>query len=159
MSTTNKNQTKKEIQAELEKLQAAYQQQRRDVANIRQRLGDQQATVVQQTQAQTISRLLPIFDGLERAFADPPEAISDSVWVKGVLGLQRLLADEMASIGLARIKTVGEEFDPHLMEAVATTETTSQPPETVTAELAAGYFYNGQVLRVAKVQVAKAPPN
>jgi molecular chaperone GrpE len=53
------------------------------------------------------------------------------------------------------LATVGQVFDPRSMKVVEVEETAAGPAEVVLEELVAGYLYQGQVLRLAEVKVAK----
>jgi molecular chaperone GrpE len=59
----------------------------------------------------------------------------------------------LQNIGLVKIKTTGEQFDPSTMEAVSVEE--GDGDEIVTAEIQAGYTYNGKVIRPALVKVTR----
>jgi molecular chaperone GrpE len=67
--------------------------------------------------------------------------------------LETLLRKE----GVARLDTLGKPFDPLRMIAVATESTAAQPPLTVLEEIARGYLWGGELLRVAQVKIAIAP--
>jgi molecular chaperone GrpE (heat shock protein) len=56
--------------------------------------------------------------------------------------------------GLEAIPTVGEAFDPDLMEAVARAPGTDRPAGEVVAEVRRGYLWKGRLFRYAQVSVA-----
>ncbi len=56
--------------------------------------------------------------------------------------------------GLEPIPTVGETFDPDLMEAIAKAAGTGQAAGEVVAEIRRGYMWHGRVFRCAQVSVA-----
>jgi molecular chaperone GrpE len=58
----------------------------------------------------------------------------------------------LADIGVKRIKTVGEPFDPHIHEAVSAEEGDGDQ-EIVSEELQAGYKLGDEVIRHAMVRV------
>jgi molecular chaperone GrpE len=60
-------------------------------------------------------------------------------------------------MGVQPIIAVGEPFDPHFHEAVATEETDEFPPQTVTAELLRGYRIGDKVIRPSMVKVSVHP--
>ncbi len=64
------------------------------------------------------------------------------------------LEEFLAAAGIHRIKTVGEQFDPHTMSAVAVEETDAVPPNHVVDEISPGFLFNGSVLTTAAVKVA-----
>jgi molecular chaperone GrpE len=58
----------------------------------------------------------------------------------------------LTDMGVERIKTVGEPFDPHLHDAVSVEEGDGGQ-ETVSEELQAGYKLGDDVIRHAMVRV------
>ncbi len=60
----------------------------------------------------------------------------------------------LAEMGVQPIIAVGEPFDPHFHEAVATEETDEFPPHTVTTELLRGYRIGDKVIRPSMVKVS-----
>jgi molecular chaperone GrpE len=80
-----------------------------------------------------------------------PKELEGNDYVKGVEGVVKLFGKTLADLGVERIKTVGEPFDPHLHEAVSAEE--GDGPETVSEELQAGYKLGDDVIRHAMVRV------
>jgi len=72
------------------------------------------------------------------------------------LGLDRL-DQALRDFEVRPIPAVGLAFDPRLMNAVETEETSAAPDGTVLAVYRNGYEWNGKVYRPAQVKVAKAP--
>jgi len=56
--------------------------------------------------------------------------------------------------GVVAMETVGLEFDPARMKAVAVEENASLPHNTVIEEMAAGYLHKDEVLKFAEVKIA-----
>jgi molecular chaperone GrpE len=67
------------------------------------------------------------------------------------------LQSALAGHGVQRIEALGQDFDPHLHDAVEREPSSALPPNVVVAELAKGYQLSGRVLRPAKVRVTVAP--
>ena len=72
--------------------------------------------------------------------------------MKGVQGVVKQFEKTLADMGVERIKTVGEPFDPHLHEAVGIEEGDSGQ-EIVSEELQPGYKLGDEVIRHAMVKV------
>lgn len=149
--------TKKELEAQVDQLRAALQRERADAENVRRQgeLGRERDR--QAVRRQTISKLLPVIDSLQLAFAQPPDNLEADPWVKGVLGIGRQLEAMLAEQGLSPVKTAGQPFDPVSMEAVEAVPTADRPEQTVIAEVSRGYWLDGELLRPAQVRVAVAP--
>ena len=65
--------------------------------------------------------------------------------------IQKFLKD----IGVEKIKTVGEKFDPNFHEAVETADLKDKEEGTIVEELKPGYTFNGKLLRPASVKTVK----
>jgi molecular chaperone GrpE len=100
--------------------------------------------------------LLPVFDNLERASAHAGTASDVKALAEGISMVQRQFVDVLGKLGVERVASVGEPFDPAVHEAVQHLETGEFAPGVVAAELQAGYRMGGRVLRPALVVVAKA---
>ena len=75
-------------------------------------------------------------------------------FLQGVELINRQLGGVLESLGVEAVPTVGELFDPHVHEAVATEETDEFEPDTVTQEMQRGYRLGDKLLRPAMVKVA-----
>ncbi len=88
----------------------------------------------------------------ERSQKATPKELQENEYVKGFHGISKQFADVLVKLGVERIKTVGEHFDPELHDAV-TMEEGDGKHEIVSEELQSGYILNDEVLRHAKVRV------
>lgn len=148
----NKKPTITELQQQVADLTEALQRERADSANIRRRHDEQMASLRNTVKAHVISDLLPVIDNFERALKHVPADLADNDYVKGVQGIVKQFESTLEKIGVQRIKTVGEVFDPHLHEAVSMEEGESGQ-EVVCEELQAGYALGEEVIRHAMVRV------
>ena len=144
--------TKKQLLDQLAELTTSLQRERADSENLRRRAELEQSQALASGQRIAIAEMLPILDNLERAFADPPKNLKTDNWVKGILGLNKQLKTIMDNLGLEKIKTVGQAFDPDCMAAVSVDDQGGDS-QTVVEQLQAGYRLDGQVIRVAMVKV------
>lgn len=151
--------TKKDLEVQIDRLTAALQRERADAENVRRRAAIDRDRDRQLVRRDTVTQLLPVIDNLQLAFAQPPAELADNQWVAGVLKIDQQLQKILAELGLVPIEVVGQPFDPSLMEAVEIVPTADQPQQTVVAEVARGYLWADEVLRVAKVKVAVGPAN
>lgn len=106
-----------------------------------------------------IKDILPVFDNLERAVAAADSAQTIASVVEGVKMVLKLFEDTSERMGLSRVKTVGERFDPAVHEAIQQVETDAQPPGTILTEIVPGYLFGQRLLRAAMVVVARKPTN
>jgi molecular chaperone GrpE len=60
-------------------------------------------------------------------------------------------------MGLSKVKTVGERFDPSVHDAIQQVETDEQAAGTVLQEIVPGYRLGDKLVRPAMVVVARKP--
>jgi molecular chaperone GrpE len=101
--------------------------------------------------------LIPVLDNLDRALTAARATGGAAKVVEGVELIQRELLRVLERHGVVRYSALGQPFDPTRHEATARVISPEQPPDTVVAEVAAGYLLHGRVLRAAQVAVAAAP--
>src|SRR5438034_2541373 len=77
--------------------------------------------------------------------------------VAGIRITHRHALEVLAKMGVTQMETVGQKFDPRYHEAVDVVSSVEAgvEPGTIVSEMQRGYFVNGDVLRHAKVRVAK----
>lgn len=146
-----KKPTAKDLQAQVEALTEALQRERADATNIRRRHDEEIANLRASVKAHVVKDLLPVIDNFERALKHEPADLKDNDYVKGIQSIVKQFETVLTDMGVERIKTVGEPFDPHLHEAVSAEE--GDGPETVSEELQAGYKIGDEVIRHAMVRV------
>ena len=107
------------------------------------------------------TQILPVVDNLNRAL-DSSEHIAKECsqdfrqFFEGIVLVSQQLNEILAEMGVQPIIAVGEQFDPHYHEAVATETTDRCPAQTVTAELLRGYRIGDKVVRPSMVRVSVA---
>lgn len=141
-----------ELQQQIVELTNALQRERADATNIRRRHDEQLARLKNMTKVTVVSDLLPAIDNLERALKHVPKDLEDNDYVKGVQGVVKQFEKTLGDIGVERIKTIGEVFDPELHDAVSMEEGDGNK-EVVSEELQSGYKIGDQVIRHAMVRV------
>lgn len=141
-----------DLQQQIADLRDALQRERADAMNVRRRSDEDRAKMGSFYKASVVRELLPVIDNFERALKHVPKEFEGNDYIKGVRGVVQQFEDTLAKLGVQRIKTVGEPFDPHLHEAVSHEEGDAEV-ETVSEELQAGYILGEEVLRHAMVRV------
>ncbi len=140
------------LQQQVDDLTAALQRERADAVNIRRQHDAQIGSLRSAAKASVIRDLLPVIDNFERSLKHVPADLADNSYVKGVQGIIKQFEKTLADLGVERIKTVGEPFDPHLHEAVSVDDGDGDQ-ETVSEELQPGYKMGDEVIRHAMVRV------
>lgn len=123
--------------------------------NVRKRLEKEKNDFVKYANEALVFEFLPIIDNLEIAEKHINEAKDFDAVREGVDMIQMQIQEFLKDIGLERIKTVGEKFDPHLHEPVETEESKDREDGLIVAELKPGYRFNGKLLRPASVKIIK----
>jgi len=140
------------LEQQIAELTDALQRERADVTNVRRRHEEQVASLKTIVKAGVVRDLLPVIDNFERALKHVPAELTDNDYVKGVQGVVKQFEKTLQDLGVQRIKTVGEPFDPKFHEAVSM-EDGDGTTEVVSEELQAGYALNDEIIRHAMVRV------
>jgi len=107
-----------------------------------------------------VAGLLDTLDNLRRAIAaasngEKREVDFDALF-EGVRATAQLFDSKMQSLGLVRIQSEGEPFNPELHEAVEIVAVTPDLDNMVIQEYQAGYRFGERLIRPARVRVGKA---
>lgn len=101
----------------------------------------------------TVEKLLPVLDNLERAIAASVDSGDDSGVLEGIKMVKKQFEDSLSSIGVVAIDAVGKPFDPEKHNAVMTAES-DEDENTVLEEFMKGYLYKDKVVRHSMVKVS-----
>ena len=148
----NKKTNLKELQQKLNELTEALQRERADSVNLRRRVDEERAQLGNFYKATVVRQLLPAIDNLERALLHIPKDLKSHDYVKGVQGVVKQFEQCFKQLGVERIKTVGQQFDPRLHEAVSVEDAGGQV-EVVCEELQPGYKLGDEIIRHATVRI------
>ncbi len=133
-------------------LTEALQRERADAENIRRRHEQQIGSLKDLVKSSVVRELLPVIDNFERALKHVPKDLENNDFVKGVQGVVKQFEATLAQMGVQKIKTVGETFNPHFHEAVHM-EHGDGSHEIISEELQSGYKLGDEVIRHAMVKV------
>lgn len=141
-----------EMQRQVAELTEALQRERADSENIRRRYEDQISGLRTLIKANVVRELLPVIDNLERSLKHVPKELENNDYVKGVQGVVKQFETTLQQMGVERIRTIGEVFDPRYHEAVAMEEGEGTL-EIICEELQAGFKLGEEIIRHAMVRV------
>lgn len=136
---------------------AAWQRSAADFANYRRRTEQERDAMLDLANEALLAKLLAIVDDFDRAVASMPAELQHLGWVNGIVAIDRKLRLLLDSEGLTPIEALGQQFDPHVHEAVVREDRPNVPEGTVVAELQKGYRIRDRLLRPAMVAVAGRP--
>jgi molecular chaperone GrpE len=143
------------LQQQIGELTQALQRERADAMNVRRRSEEERAKLGEFYKALVVRELLPVIDNFERALKHVPADLAGNDYVKGVQGVVKQFEQVIEKLGVQKIVTVGQPFDPRLHEAVSM-EDGEGTQEVVSEELQAGYTLGEEVIRHAMVKVKMA---
>ncbi len=142
------------VQRQLAEQQERYLRLAAEYDNYRKRTARERVEQTGRAQADLVRQLIDGLDDLAR-FAHVDPATTDAVTiVKGVDMVEKKLLKSLTSAGLEIIDPINQSFDPTVHEAVATEPALSPEDDHVVSRVyQAGYRFNGQLLRPARVVV------
>ena len=143
------------LQEERDSYLDGLQRSRADLDNYRRRATEEKLQAASRGKADLLRTLLPILGNLRLALQHAEE---DAGAVKqGVEMIWQQFEGFMRDQGIEAVATVGEPFDPAHHEALSTIPAAGdQLPDTIVAEIKAGYFFEGRLLTPAQVVVARS---
>ena len=149
----------KRLQGQLAEVQESLARRQADFENYRKRIERERGESHNRVVAEVARKLLPVVDNLGRALeAERSVEVSESKefrhFLHGVELIGKQLTEVLESFGIQPIVAVGERFDPHIHEAVATEPSDEYEPDTVIAEMARGYRIGDRLLRPTMVKVS-----
>ena len=130
----------------------ALQRLKAEFDNFRKRNDRERQSIATGATREVVRGLLPVMDNLERAVAalgDQGEQI-----VAGLEMVRGQLAALLAGHGVEEIPASGEQFDPTVHEAIASTPSPGHPEGTVIQVIEKGYRQADHVLRPTRVVIA-----
>ena len=101
--------------------------------------------------ADTVAKLLPVYDNLERAMNQPTE---DAAYKKGVEMTMQGLVKIFEDLGIEIYGEAGDTFDPNLHNAVMHVENEDLGENVIAQVFQKGFRTGEKVIRFAMVQVA-----
>ena len=119
--------------------------------NFRKRSAKEQQAAYAGARADTVTRLLPVYDNLERALKMP---CSDEAFYKGVEMTMTQLSEILETMGVTPIPALGEPFDPNRHNAVMSVEDPGIGEKIITEEYQKGFILGEKVIRFSSVVVA-----
>ncbi|MBR6530389.1 MAG: nucleotide exchange factor GrpE [Clostridia bacterium] len=140
-----------ELEAKLAEAQEHILRIHAEFENYKKRTVREKGELYSAAAAEVITKLLPVFDNLERA-----GACTDFESLKQ--GVDMILASFhscLESCGVKEVEALGKEFDPNLHNAVLQEEGTEYEPNTVCDVLQKGYILGERLVRPAMVKVAQ----
>ena len=122
-----------------------------DYDNFRKRTVKEKEASYGNGRADTVGKLLPVYDNLERALNQPTE---DAAYKKGVEMTMNELVKILGTLGVEIFGSAGDVFDPNLHNAVMHIDDESLAENTISQVFQKGFKLGEKIVRFAMVQVA-----
>lgn len=142
------------VKAERDSLLDRLARAQAEFENARRRATKEQQDFRDFAMADAIKFLLPVVDNFERALSSKSDATD---FRTGVELIYKQLRDVLTKLGVQPIEAKGQQFDPHVHEAIEIVETSDAADHEVLEEWQRGYKFKDRLLRPAMVKVAKNP--
>lgn len=140
------------LREEVESLKDKMIRHAAEFDNFKKRTAKEREDLYTMAVCDTVEKLLPVKDNLERAVAAADTG--EGTLTEGVKMIVKQLDEVLAAIGVEPIAAVGEVFNPDLHNAVMHEENEEFGENTVSEELMRGYTCKDKVVRYAMVKVA-----
>ena len=118
--------------------------------NYRRRSQKERESIYTDVRADTVKKLLPVYDNLLRAAAQ--ESTEEAR--KGMEAILTQFRTILQAMGVTEIEAVGKRFDPQLHEALLHIEDEKYGEGEIVLELEKGFKLGDKIIRFSKVQVA-----
>ena len=119
--------------------------------NFRKRSAKEKDSAYTNGKADTLAKLLPVYDNLERALN---QACEDAAYKKGVEMTMNELVKIFTGLGVEIFGDVGDGFDPNLHNAVMHIDSEELGENVIAQVFQKGFRIGEKVVRFAMVQVA-----
>lgn len=147
-----------QAEAERDRLKDQLLRVAADFDNFRKRTKKDIEHAERRAKEDVLREILPVIDNLERAVQAAQGATDVASVVTGIEMVLKGFEDASERIGLEKISSLGQRFDPTVHDAFQQQESAEHPPGTILAEYQPGYRLGDRLLRPAMVVVSKKPP-
>ncbi len=124
---------------------------RAEYDNFRKRSARERDNIYADVKADTLKKLLPIFDNLERALR---QETADEAYKKGVEMTMRELVKILEAMDIRPFGAAGDAFDPQRYNAVMHIEDENYGENVIVEEFEKGFKIGDKILRYSMVKVA-----
>jgi molecular chaperone GrpE len=143
----------KRLKDELQREHGMYLRAVADFDNYRRRIERERSSIAQSGKREVLLPLLEQLDSFDRALRHLTEA--PPALAEGILALHRNLLNLLEAEGVTPFESVGYTFDPERHDAIGTTSSEEYETGIVVEEAQRGYRWGEEILRPARVKVAR----
>lgn len=142
-----------ELEGKISELTFGWQRCLADFQNFKRKVEEERSNTKDEANFNLLYELLPILDNFQLAAKHIPKEIEANNWAIGIRQIEKQFETILFDLGLTKIETLGQEFNPSLHEAIETVRS-GQHKGVIVEEIMAGYQFKNKVIRPAKVKVS-----
>lgn len=142
-----------QLKRDFEELNERFLRVHADYDNFRRRTREEKEAAAKYRAQHLVEGILPVLDNFERALLVQAESEETKSVLQGMDMIYRQLLEVLKSEGVTVIEAVGQQFDPHLHQAVMQVEEEGYESNIVVEELQKGYKLHDRVIRASMVKV------
>ncbi|MGE5497429.1 MAG: nucleotide exchange factor GrpE [Syntrophothermus sp.] len=143
-----------ELQKQVEELKDRMLRKAAEFENYKRRTDVEQSNLLKYAGESVLTKILPVFDDLERSLDHAGEASNIESIVSGLRMIVNKFRKTLEDQGVAKIDAKGKPFDVNFHEALLQQNVPGVAPHTVIEVVEPGYTYKEKVIRHAKVIVS-----
>ena len=153
---TEKKENKKDGEAEKKynELEDKYLRLAAEYKNYQSRSQREKDELYTKSVADTVEKLLPVLDSVERAMAMTKENDNAKDLSEGIALIAKMAREVFEKLGVEEIETVGKEFDANYHNAVMHIDDENYGENEIVEEFMKGYKIKDKVIRYSMVKVA-----
>ncbi len=123
----------------------------KDFENYRKRSREEVDKSFADGQTKALETILPALDSFKKA----KKMILDEASIEGVNLIEKSIMQALEKLGVKRIKSVGQKFDPELHNAILSVQDDKTKSGYIVEETESGYTLGDKVIKYSQVVVAK----
>ncbi len=153
---TEKKENKKDDEGEKKynELEDKYLRLAAEYKNYQARSQREKDELYTKSVADTVEKLLPVLDSVERAMAMTKENDNAKDLSEGIALIAKMAREVFEKLGVEEIETVGKEFDANYHNAVMHIDDENYGENEIVEEFMKGYKIKDKVIRYSMVKVA-----
>ena len=143
---------KKELEEERKRAEEylnGWKRSKADYLNLEKEVVEEKIRFIKLANLEFIIKILPILDSFKKLIEHLSPEIKNSDWGKGLLQFEKQLEKFLKEIGLEKIRTLNEKFNPLFHEVIDK----KGESDKIIEEIETGFLLNGEVIRPAKVVI------
>ena len=151
VSENEENKELLELKAKYDELYDKHLRMLAEYDNFKKRTQKEKDELYTVAVCDTVEKMLPVVDNLERAVETQAE---QTPFYEGVCLVEKQLFEILEKMGVSKIAALGETFDPNVHNAVMHVDDKEKGAGEIVEEFAKGYKLKEKVIRYSMVKVA-----